>query len=224
LLAIYEVHGDERRRLLRLADRQDDPGRWELDSPIDDAPNQKGTFRRLESEAISLVDAQTTLMPGLVQTSDYTRAVMKGAGVLPELIEQRIEKRMSRKSILIRDVPPKFEMIMDEAALRRVIGGRAVMARQLRTLLEVAERPNVRMWVLPFERSGDAAFHHPFYLMTFERGKSVVFLESKCSRVFLESDEKIDFFRRHAAKVANAALNPAASMEFVASAVSRNVG
>jgi hypothetical protein len=62
-------------------------------------------------------------------------------------------------------------MIVDEMALRRVVGGRKVMARQLRALLDFADRPNVRLWVVPFERSADAGFHWPFYTIGFPRRK-----------------------------------------------------
>jgi hypothetical protein len=212
LLVIYEVHGEERRRLLRLADRQDDPGRWELDSPIEP---KMGTLRRLELEAISFVDAETMLVPGLAQTAEYAAAVMKAADLPSELAARRVAIRMERQSLLSKNNPPKFDMILDEAALRRIIGSRSIMAGQLRALLELAERPNVRLWVVPFEAGGNVAFYHPFYMLNFPRNKSVVFLESKGSRVFLEDEQKIDFFRRHAAKVGNAALNPAASMAFV---------
>ncbi len=217
LLVIYEVHGQERRRLLHLTNRQDDPGRWELDMPIepDDVPNRRGTLRRLEPEATALVDAEIALMPGLAQTADYAAAVMKAAGVAPELVKRRVETRVERQSLLSKKNSPKFDMILDEAALRKIVGSRAIMVRQLRALLELAERPNVRLWVVPFELSANVAFYEPFYLMKFPRDKSVVLLESKGSRVFLEDPEKIDFFQHHAAKVVNAALNPAASADFV---------
>src|SRR6266568_5625299 len=180
LLVIYEVHGQERRRLLHLTNRQDDPGRWELDMPIepDDVPNRRGTLRRLEPEATALVDAEIALMPGLAQTADYAAAVMKAAGVAPELVKRRVETRVERQSLLSKKNSPKFDMILDEAALRKIVGSRAIMVRQLRALLELAERPNVRLWVVPFELSANVAFYEPFYLMKFPRDKSVVLLES----------------------------------------------
>ncbi|HEY3611849.1 MAG TPA: helix-turn-helix transcriptional regulator [Pseudonocardiaceae bacterium] len=218
LLVIYEVHGQERRRLLHLAQRQDDPGRWELDMPteLDDVPDKKGTLLRLEPEATALVDAETVLIPGLAQTADYAGAMMNAAGVLPEQAKRRVVIRMERQSLLLKNGAPKFDMIVDEAALRKIVGSRAIMARQLRALLDLAERPNVRLWVVPFAASGNVAFYEPFYLMKLPRNKSVVLLESKGSRVFLEDQQKIDFFDRHAAKVVKAALNPAASIDFVA--------
>ncbi len=169
LLVIYQVHGEERRRLLRLADRQDSPGRWSLDSPTMD------TLWRLEMEATSLVSAENLLIPGLAHTADYTRAVMMGECVPPEQADLRIEKRMSRQKTLRKKNPPKLDMILDGWVLRRIIGGRAVMARQLRALLEFAERPNVRLWVLPRELGGNAGFNSSFYVLNFSRDKTVVF-------------------------------------------------
>jgi hypothetical protein len=82
--------------------------------------------------------------------------------------------------------------------------------------LEVADLPNVRLWVLPFEVAGNAGLNSPFYLMNFRRNMSVVYLESATSNVYLEDASKIDFFRRQASELVKAALDPAASAGFVA--------
>jgi len=211
LLAIYQVHGEERRQLLRLAQRQDAPGYWVLDPPL-----KTGPFVRMEREATSLVDAENLLMPGLVQTAEYMHAMMKAGNVPSDLAELKVNERMLRKETLTRANPPKFEMIVDEGALRRIIGSPAVMARQLRAMLELADRPNVRLSVVPFKLGGKVGFHYPFFIFNFQRDQSVVFLESKESAVYLEDDMKIDTFRRHAARLVSAALNPAASMDLVA--------
>jgi len=213
LLVIYRVHGEDRRRLLRLAQRQDAPGYWELDPP-----QVAGTWTlvRLEQEATSIVDAETMLIPGLVHTEDYARALMLAGNVPPEQVEPRVQARMERRSLLTRDNAPKFEMILDETALRRPLGSRSIMVRQLRALLKVAELPNVRLWVVPFELGASVGFHYSFYLMGFPRNKSVVFLEQKTSGVYLEEADKTEVFRRHAARLAKIALNPAESIDRIA--------
>jgi hypothetical protein len=213
LLAIYEVHGEDRRLLLHLAERQDDPGRWELDSPTE--PGSR-VLMRLEPKTTAIVDVEPLLVPGLVQTEDYIRAVMKCGDLPPDLIDQRVAARRSRNFILTKPEPTKFDMIVDEIALRRVTGNHKIMARQLRAMLEIADLPNVRLWVVPFERGAIAGLFYPFYLMDFHHGNSVVMLESQNSGVFLEDKEKIDFFRRYAAKLTRAALDPAKSMDRVA--------
>src|SRR5882757_6045808 len=104
LLAIYQVHGEERRQLLRLAQRQDAPGYWVLDPPL-----KTGPFVRMEREATSLVDAENLLMPGLVQTAEYMHAMMKAGNVPTDLAELKVNERMLRKETLTRANPPKFE-------------------------------------------------------------------------------------------------------------------
>jgi transcriptional regulator with XRE-family HTH domain len=211
LLVIYKVMGSERARLLHLVERQDEPGRWILESPLVPSP-----LPRLEAEAMSLVSAELVLMPGLLQTAEYARAVMKAGDVLPELIDEWVNLRMERQLILAKNNPPKFDIIIDEAVLRRVVGSHAVMGRQLRALLEIADRPNVRLWVMPAGMGGFVGFDCSFYILNFPRDESVVQLETKTSVVYLEDEEKIDIFRRHAAKLGKAALDPARSVDSVA--------
>src|SRR5882762_3624927 len=143
VLAIYEVHGEERQRLLRLAERQDDPGRWEPMPPQAPAPR---TLLRLEQKTTGIVNGQPLVVPGLVQTADYARVVIKAGNALPERVESRVEARLARQFILTKDDPPKVDLILDETALRRVVGSPKIMARQMRAILEVAKLPNVRLW------------------------------------------------------------------------------
>jgi transcriptional regulator with XRE-family HTH domain len=211
LLVIYKVTGRERNRLLHLVERQDEPGRWILESPLEPTP-----LMRLEAEAISLVDVEPLLVPGLVQTAEYMLALMKAADVPPELFEERLGTRMVRQRILDQNNPPKFDIILDEAVLRRVVGSHAVTARQLRTLLEAADRPNVRLWVVPAETGGLVGFDSSFYMLNFPRDETVIQMETKASSVYVEDRGKIDIFRRHAAKLGKAALDPARSVDSVA--------
>jgi len=217
LLVIYKVMGAERRRLLHLVERQDEPGRWIVESSRTPTP-----LMRLEAEAISLVNAQLVLIPGLLQTAEYVRALVQAGGVPPELVEARVNARMERQFILSKAKPPKFDIVLDETALRRVVGSHAVMARQLRALLESADRPNVRLWVMPAEMSGLAGFEFSFYILNFPRDESVVQLESKASYVYIEDEDKIEIFRRHAAKLGKAALDPAQSVDRIATLARRH--
>jgi hypothetical protein len=213
VLAIYGVYGDERRRLLRLAELQDGPGHWEVMSPQTPKPR---TIVRLEAKVTTIINAQPLLVPGLVQTPDYALVVMKSGHVRPEQIEPRVEARLARQSILTKDKPPKADLILDEAVLRRVVGSHKIMAQQLRALLKFAELPNIRLWVVPFGVGGTIGFDYPFYLMDFHRGNPVVLLENSSVGLFLEDHEEISYFRQHASKLGKAALNLAASAEFVA--------
>ncbi len=211
LLVIYKVTGQERNQLLHLVERQDEPGRWMLESPLEPTP-----LMRLEAEAIGLVNAETLLMPGLVQTPDYIMALAEAENAPPEVTEQRLQITKVRQLLLAKAKPPKFDIILDETVLRRTVGSHVVMARQLGALLEVVDRPNVRLWVVPAGRAASVGFNWPFYTLNFPRGESVVQLESQASVVYIEDHAKVELFQRHAAKVGKVALTPADSVALVA--------
>lgn len=212
VLVSYEVTGQERQLLLHMAERQDDPGYWEHHTP---ETVQSRVLVRLESDACTIVDVQPLLIPELVQTAEYARAVLRSHGVPAEQAELRVQARLARQSVLTGEDALKFEMILDEAVLRRVVGDHAVMARQLRTLMEVADRPNVRLWVVPSELAGNAGMDRPFCKMDFPRGERVVFLDQETSALFLEN-RGTEPFHRQACQLAAVALNPAESRHLVA--------
>src|SRR5437588_458594 len=85
-----------------------------------------------------------------METADYARAVAKSGDLLPEQIEPWVEDRLARRFILTKDKPVKFDMILGEGALRQMRGSRKIMARQLHAIMDAADRPNVRLWVVPF--------------------------------------------------------------------------
>jgi hypothetical protein len=213
LLVIYKVQGKERRRLLHLTERQDQPGYWDYDSPLD---VESMPLMRLEPQATSIVAAESLVIPGLAQTADYTRAFMQAGLVPPDQVGSRVEARQARKFILTKENSPKIDMIVHEAALRQVVGNAKIMAVQLHAMLEVAELPNVRLWIVPFKLAGNAGFASSFYLMNFPRNKSVVYLENMTSCLYLEDAEKIDYFRRQSASFAKVALDPVESVQFLA--------
>jgi hypothetical protein len=82
-------------------------------------------------------------------------------------------------------------------------------------MLDVVDLPNVRLWVVPFEQSGNAGLSTPFHRIDFRRNLSVVFLEQKTAGIFVEDEQKMDYFRRYAARLAKAALDPTESASLV---------
>lgn len=212
LLVIYKVHGQERQWLLHMANRQDDPGYWE-DHP--EVSMRSRTLMRLEPAAIAIVNVEPLLICGLVQTADYARAVMRSFGLPDERIDVQAGARTARQSVLTKADPPKVDLILGEIALRQVVGSHKIMAQQLRAMLEIVDLPNVRLWVVPFERSGNAGLSTPFHRMDFRRNLSVVFLEQKTAGIFVEDEKKMDYFRRYAARLAKAALDPTESASLV---------
>ena len=155
-----------------------------------------GSYLGLESVATTLQAYDTHLVHGLLQTPDYARAVVRGTR--PELLEhevdQLVESRMRRQEVLTRTDPPPLTMwwIMDEAVLRRQIGGRETMRAQLQQLIEVSEQPNVTLLVLPNELGAHPGLDGPLAMLQFETGtRPVVYVEGQAGNLYMEKDDDL---------------------------------
>ncbi|WP_026423133.1 helix-turn-helix domain-containing protein [Actinokineospora inagensis] len=213
LLVIYGVVGKERDRLLRLAERSDDIGYWE-NQPALSAESR--TLMRIEREATRIVNYEPLLVPGLVQTGDYVRALMRVGNVPADDIDSRVAARLARQVVLTKDEPPELRLIVDEFVLRRVLGSSKIMARQLRHLLEAIERGKTSLQVLPLSLRGHSGLDGSYVQMDFERNKPVVYLDHKVSGLFLEEPTHIEFFRVETDTLSRLALDPVKSAELVA--------
>ena len=135
-------------------------------------------------------------MPGLLQTPDYARAViMLGhAGVTPEQMDRRVELRRQRQQVLDRPDAPQLWAVIDEAVLRRPIGGVDVMKAQIEALIEAAKKPNVRLQIIPFNAGGHAAAGGPFAILRFPEPElpDVVYVEQLTSAIYLDKREDVD--------------------------------
>ena len=166
LLNLYGLtdheHRDQLAVLLREAKRK---GWWQIYSDI-----PYSTFIGLEAEAVSML-TYDQVITGLFQTEAYARAII--AGTIPtvgsETLDQRVEVRMTRQAVLTKERPMEVRAVLDETCIRRQVGGREVMRRQLGRLLELAERPNVIIQVLPFEVGAHpGTMLGPFAVLGFE--------------------------------------------------------
>ncbi len=214
LLVVYGVIGEERKRLLGMAERSKDRGWWETYGTS--LTPWSRTFIRLEAAATRIVNWQPLLVPGLLQIAEYTQAVMRACDITDGSARTRTAARLARQAILARDEPPELHVIVDEAALRRPLGGPRVMARQLRHLIQVVESPAVTISVLPAGIGGHTGLDGPFVLLEFARDPAVVHLEHKLSSVFLEAPDQVTAFRQAADRLGRMALTPASSMELIA--------
>ena len=162
LMDIYGVDDPQRAELLTLLKESAQRG-W-MQPYRTELPEVYSDYIGFEDEARSISNYQSLFVPGLLQTEDYARAVIRGTlpHASPEEVENRVLARMGRQALLTRDDPPRLWAIMDEAAARRQVGGRQVMAAQLARLAEAAALPNVTLQVIPFAavRSGHARLVH----------------------------------------------------------------
>jgi transcriptional regulator with XRE-family HTH domain len=195
LLTLYGVEDPgERAALVDLARQANSPGWWHKYSDV--LPDWFQVYVGLE-EATSLLRVyEVQFVPGLLQTADYTRAVVEFGqrGASQEEIAHRVSLRQDRQRVLGRPNPPRLWMIIDEAALRRPIGGAEVMRGQLERLIEVSKEPNVTIQVLPFHLGGHAAEAGAFTLMRFPELDlpDVVYTEQLTSALYLDKREDVE--------------------------------
>ncbi len=214
-LAVVAVTGDERDRLLEICREQDTPG-W-LQQHGSRLPQQLRTLIDHENKAVTIDDFQATMVPGLLQTTDYARALIRETGTIPaDEIEDRVAARLGRQSLFGRERPARFTFFIHECVLRLPVGGPAVMLEQLQHLLRKATRPYLTLRVVPAALGGHAAVAGSFTLMEFAEFRPVAYLESQTASLFLEKTEEIAAYRRILGLLAESALSERESAELIA--------
>lgn len=213
LMVVYGVHGVARERVIALARAANPAGWWETGRGA--LPKQLPTLITFESQAIKITNFEPLFVPGLLQTHAYARAVMEACGIPDSDADARVAARAGRQTVLSRRKPPRYQAIIDESVVRRPIGGRAIMAEQIRHMLELAERPNVTLLVVPFSRGG-YPLYGPYVLLEFNRAPDIVHLEHKQASGFLDQPEDTGPFQPLTDTLKTAALEPADTREFLA--------
>lgn len=170
-------------------------------------------FVELESDAVSVSNFQIDLVPGLLQTEDYTRAVVGAAnpGMSSDILEQRVEFRAKRQDRVLGGDLDVWAVITEEAVLR-VVGGREVHLAQLSRLLELATLPNVQFQVIPSRAGEHIAMGVPFSCFRFDDGYGTVAIDHLSGTLFLEEDVDVERYRLAFQHLCSAALNPLDSL------------
>ena len=194
MLDLYGVPTAQRESLVQLARDSRQKGWWHAFS--DTMQPQFATFVGLESAASEIRIYEVSLIPELLQTEDYARAVIR-SGMMntpKEDVERQVALRMARQPAITREDPPKVWAVLDEAALRRQVGGAGLMRMQLEHLLARAAMPNVAIQVIPFGGGAHPAMGRPFIILVFpERvDTDVVYLEDLTSALYLEDVAEVD--------------------------------
>jgi transcriptional regulator with XRE-family HTH domain len=194
MLELYGVPVERRERLVQLARDSRQKGWWHAFS--DTMQPQFATYVGLESAASEIRIYEVSLIPELLQTEDYARVVIR-SGMMSspsEDIERQVQLRMARQPAITRADPPKVWAVLDEAALRRQVGGPGLMRLQLEHLLAQAALPNVAVQVIPFGGGAHPAMGRPFIILVFpERvDTDVVYLEDLTSALYLEEVAEVD--------------------------------
>lgn len=223
LMALYDVRADlEVAMLRRLVQESRSAGWWE--SYVDGLSTERyvldnpARYAALETDSVAVTTFDVSVLHGLAQTRRYSRALLEQRlpRHQPWEIDRLVEMLVHRKKALTRpDTPLRLAQIVDEAALRRVVGDPSVMAEQLDHLLELAALPTVTVQVLPFEAGTFRAHDGQFAILDIpdELGSDVVFVESHTGSSYLEDPAEVRVFRGLAEEVRTNAVDTGRSLE-----------
>jgi hypothetical protein len=218
LLDLYQVSGSVRDRLTELCRTADQRGWW--DAYSDTLSHDSTTFFALENDAEAERFYGQMLLPGILQTSSYAEALIR-AGLLaapPGVIARRVEARMMRQRLLTKEGPLQLSVVLDEAALRRQVGGRDVMVEQISHLIEAAEHPSVTVQIIPFARGAHIAMTGTFALLRFAgpAPSYIAYLENFTDELFIESEAEAFHYSMAFDRLSELSLRPEESIALAA--------
>ena len=193
LLDQYDIHGTHRDNLLSLTREARQQGWWHSYSDV--LSDKIEVWVELETEATTIRSYEVQLIPGLLQTSEYARAVLRAhyrSEQSPEQIEQRVKFRMARQQLVIEQNNTPIWAVLDEAVLRRQMGPPKIMQSQYRRLLEFSEEYNITIQVLPFDAGVYSGVPVGFWIMQLAQpDPDVVVIEHRGGVLYLERSEDV---------------------------------
>lgn len=219
LLDLYGARDTDTDRLVDLARTSRERGWW--DSYVGETPSEYATYLGLEDEASSISSFSALLVPGLLQTEDYARAMIKSLLLMPPReVERLVQVRRIRQDRIYRadKVPLTLHAVLDESVLRRQIGGADVLRDQLKHLVStVANLPNVEFQVLPHSAGAHPAINGTFTILSFPRSgdPEIVTLEHLDSHLFIEGEKAVYRYTLVFNELITKALDPVESLAFI---------
>jgi transcriptional regulator with XRE-family HTH domain len=194
LLKAYGVSDEEAETYVQLAEEANQPGWWQRFHDI--LPGWFSMYVSLEGAAALIRQYEPHFVPGIMQTEDYARGVLKSGAIgqtKPEDIERHVALRMRRQELLARDDAPHIWAVMDETALRRPVGGSRTMRAQVERLLEVTRLPHVTLQVLEFSSGPHPGTYGPFVLFRFAMPElpDMVYSEYLTGAVYLDARAEV---------------------------------
>lgn len=217
LLDLYQVSGAQRDRLAELGRTATQRGWW--DAYSDTLQAGYSTLLALETGAESERYYMPSLVHGLLQTEAYAQEIIH-SGLLvapPGEVKRRVQVRVTRQLVLTKDDPLELIGVLDEAVLRRQVGGPAVMREQLLHLVEMADRSNVNLQVLPFSAGSHPAMSGGFTILRFPEviASDVVYVENMTSDLFVESETEVYHYGLAFARLRELALEERQSLNLI---------
>lgn len=218
MLDMYGVTDPQQIQLLKDMAREGQRKGWWAD--YDDLPVEFGIYVGLEAAAAAVRSYEAQLVPGLLQTRDYARAAFRADDrkASAEHVDRQAELRLRRQEVLTRpDDPLELWAVLDEAVLRRLVGGRKVMRAQLGKLLEATDLPNLTVQVLPFSQGAHAGLNGPFCILEFPgEDPPTAYVDSPAGNIFLDKAHQVRRWAEAFDQLRADAMSPGDSREMIA--------
>jgi transcriptional regulator with XRE-family HTH domain len=219
LLRLYQVADSPmREKVMTLVRQANAPGWWSRYADV--TADWFAEYLGLETAAALIRSFEMQFVHGLFQTPEYARAVtlLGHSGAPAEEIDRRVALRVRRQELLVGPEAPKVWSILDEGALRRPVGGPAVMGRQLDRVMELSDLRNVTIQVMPFDAGGHAGAGGSFTMLRFlaEEVPDIVYIEQLTSALYLDKREDVDHYLEVMDSLGTEALPPAESLSLIA--------
>lgn len=216
LLIFYRATEEEQESLGTLARQARQKGWWNAYGDV--LPDDYVGF---EAEATSISTYESLYVPGLLQTEEYARAIIRAGRTTADAdeVDRIVAARLARKVLLARDVPPKLWIILDEAVVRRAVGGVEVMRAQLGRLIEACAMPSIEIQILPFAAGAHAAMGGPFTILDYADpalDPTIVYQGNDTSTLLLEEEGQVSRCRLMFDHLRAKALDPDKSGDFMA--------
>jgi transcriptional regulator with XRE-family HTH domain len=217
ILGALGVPSDERERITNLAQNASEPN-W-LIVGMPGVPQQLACVVESERAASSIVQWSPMIIPGLLQTDDYVRAIAETAGLPNHEIESRVMVRSNRRKILTNATPAKYEVFIDEIALTKPIGSPKVMIEQLHYLITMSKCQNVTLRVVPWRVPWHPGVSGAFVRYEFPDSPPVMHFENHSSSSFVSESDDVENYREVVGMISSYALTPADSQQFIAQVI-----
>jgi len=229
ILTKLEVDGERYDDIMTLAYGTNE-SQW-VATTLPEQRQQLAAYVDWEQGATRIVEVAPLLVPGLLQTADYTRAIMTAAGVPSGEIALRVTARLGRREVVVKKKPADLLVLLGQSALNQAIGGRQAMVAQLEHLQEMAERPNVELRIVPDHRGWHPGLEGPFAVIEAPRSAAgrraaapkaaIVFVETRRSVLMLHESADVEAYKRAVDRVNAVALKPDSSVNFMADLCNR---
>lgn len=219
ILTVLDVNGDQYDDIMTLVYGTGEP-QW-VATTLPEQRQQLAAYLEYEQQAATIIEVSPLMIPGLLQTADHIRAIMTGGGVPAGDIPTRIAVRLGRKEIITKANPARLVALVGQAALYQGIGGRDAAIAQLRYLLEMMQRPNVELRVIPFGTDWHPGLEGAFTLIDSEGPASVVFLETRRSTLWLHKEDDVNAYKHAVDMVQRVALSTQDSARLISELMHR---